>query len=135
MQNTTSVTHTMTPQNIMPLGRDSCISVDSFKVILEMFSEALTQINKAESWRPGDTQLVNARNIILSFYDYQDSHIPSIAIEMFNDRLVGNLRNDDSGQMTHSQYQPEPLVRYASEVIDWGLVAGLVAAPKDLTYH
>lgn len=100
-----------------------------------MFSEALTQVDKIEAWRPGDAQLVTAKNIILEFYEYQDDHLPSVGIEMFNDRLVGNLRNDELGQLVHSRYQPEPLIRYANEVINWGLVAGLVSVPTTVTLH
>lgn len=135
MQNTTLAPKTMTPQTAMPIGPDSHLGVDSFKIILEMFSQAITQINSSNAWQPGDAQLVSARNIILEFYDYQDDNLPAVAVEMFNDRLTGNLRNDEQGRLIHSRYQPEALRRYASEVINWGLVSGLVAIPDDTTLH
>jgi len=135
MRDTMPATHTSKAQRIMSIGQSSHISVDSFKIILEMFSEAIIHVDNTHAWAPGDAQLVNAKHIIVRFYDYQDSNIPAIAIEMFNDRLIGNLRNNELGQLTHSQYQPKPLVEYAAEVVDWGLVAGLVSIPDDVTFH
>src|SRR5690554_2981609 len=125
----------MTQATSMPVGQDQNISVESFKVLLEMFSEAIVQLQATEAWRPGDAQLAQARNIILEFYDYQDDRLPSVAVEMFNDRLVGNLRNGAQGELVHSQYQPSLLVHYAREVVNWGLVCGLVAVPDHIVLH
>ena len=125
---------TMKPSTGMA-GEPSHVSVDSFKVLLEMFTEALSQIDTSVAWRPGDAQLINAKDIILEFYSYQDCDLPQVAVEMFNDRVVGNLRNDEMGKLAHSQYQPEPLIRYANEVINWALVAGLVSVPATVTLH
>jgi hypothetical protein len=111
------------------------VTVDSFKILLEMFTEALSQIDKSVAWRPGDAQLINAKAIIFEFYSYQHGDLSRVAVEMFNDRVVGNLRNDEMGKLTHSQYQPEPLVRYTNEVINWALVAGLVSVPAMVTLH
>lgn len=135
MQDTTLAQKTMNPQTAMPIGHDSHLGVANFKIILEMFSHALTQINQSEGWQPGDAQLVSAKNLILQFYDYQDDNLPAVAVEMFNDRLIGNLRDDEHGRLVHSRYQPEALRRYAAEVINWGLVSGLVAIPDNITLH
>lgn len=134
MQNMNSAKSTMKPCTALA-QEPSHVSVDSFKVLLEMFTEAISQIDTSMAWRPGDAQLVNAKEIILAFYSYQDSDLPQVAVEMFNDRVVGNLRNDEMGKLVHSQYQPEPLVRYTSEVINWALVAGLVSVPPAATLH
>lgn len=127
--------HSPKPQNLMSTGQTSHISLDSFKIILEMFSEAIIQADKNPAWEPGDAQLAKAKSLIIRYYDHQHIDLTATTIEMFNDRLIGNLRNNEEGYIAHSKYQPSALMQYAEEVVNWGLVAGLVSVPGDVTIH
>lgn len=135
MRDTTSETHVSVILSHLLAGHGNYISVDKFKIILEMFTEAIVQMNHSDDCAPGNPHLVNARNIIIEFYEYQESNIASVAIEMFNDRLVGNLRDDTQGLLSHSQYQPTQLIHYSIEVMSWGLVVGLVPTSKNIMFH
>lgn len=135
MRDATLETHVSTILSNLLAGHGNSISVDRFKIILQMFTEAIVQIDHSDDCAPGNAHLVNARNIIIEFYEYQDSNITSVAIEMFNDRLVGNLRNDTHGLLRHSQYQPKKLIHYAIEVMSWGLVVGLVSISENTVLH
>jgi len=135
MRDAVPETHVSTILSNLLAGHGNSISVDRFKVILEMFSEAIVQLGHPDNWAPGNAHLVNAKKIIIEFYEYQDSNITSVAIEMFNDRLVGNLRNDTHGLLSHSQYQPKKLIHYSIEVMSWGLVIGLVPISENTVLH
>lgn len=135
MRDATPETHVAKILSNLLAGHGNSISVDRFKIILEMFTEAVVQIDNSDGCAPGNAHLVNARNIIIEFYEYQNSNMTSIAIEMFNDRLVGNLRNDTHGFLRHSQYQPKKLIHYAIEVMSWGLVVGLVSISENTVLH
>ncbi|MBU2873975.1 hypothetical protein [Marinobacter salexigens] len=125
----------MTTKHVMPFAGYNYLSADDFERILELFSLALAQLDPTDAWGLGDTQLMNAKQIIHKFYGDQSRYIPSLAIEMFNERLIGNIRNDKNGRMTHSHYQPNLLMQYATEVADWGLVTGVISVPIELTHH
>lgn len=135
MRDTTPKIHVSIILSNLLAGHGNCISVDRFKIILEMFTEAIAQIEHSDDCAPGNAHLVNARNIITEFYDYQDIRITSVAIEMFNDRLIGNLRNDTHGLLRHSKYQPTQLIHYSIEVMSWGLVVGIVSISENVVLH
>ncbi len=135
MRDTALETHVSIILSNLLAGHGNHISVDKFKIILEIFTEAIVQMDHLDDCAPGNAHLVNARNVITEFYEYQDCNITSVAIEMFNDRLVGNLRNDKRGLLSHSQYQPKKLIHYAIEVMSWGLVVGLVLISENTVLH
>lgn len=124
-------TDTVIPRSAMVLGVGEAISVESFKVLLEMFTEEVAQSEPDTE----DEQVRSARAIVRDFYEYGADAIPSVALEMFNDRLVGNLLSGPNGKLAHSKYQPAPVVRYASVVTDWGLRCGFIGRPQEVTLH